>query len=1001
MRPAFAWLRASGASSLRSRRVLGLTDYGIVITNCLHVRRSRQKSQAPAASYLQQVTSVPPGPFELRREALLARVVLARPRILLLLAPAGFGKSTLARQILEGQEGGVICDCEAAGDALGMAAALLQALSASDPANADRERPLEEQLELAVGAWKSAIGVNVLVFERAERCAREPGMRDFLARLLEAAPPQAGIVICTREDLSLHLTRFAAPHEILAMRAEDLAFDRSDLARLFADHPEQAGYLGRIFALSEGWPIAVLLLGRFLNEGRFEMLIDRPNDSAFDGLRDYLADHVIAPLDASLREALFACACIPRATALDLQSERFDPATVPQLIEFSKRSPFLSRSADGAFLLHPLLASALLEERGDERAALLHRAAQKHAEAARFQRAAELHMLRDDPESAARALGSHEVIRDRTPSLGYTRLLSRLELPLVQRYPRLWGVTALMRTFCETPEALLDEAESMWRTLPRETAALERCSVLIVRLLFMGHIGLLSEAESLLKTFAEQNQVGDEPRDFFEGCVFYLFGLLHARMGRTARAERELMLALPMIDNVDVMASGTLLALGADVARTRGEFAVAREFIERALLRARSSGLPNFAAFDLAEAAFGAWLAGEAAALSRFSEELDRTVRANGVHGFAFFAAALLGREEEPRNADLLKWVACGRIVQASRANSPLQAAALARDALEAALQCRSPFIEVLAHTALGLAAPAERARCLQAAEACAQRCDSPALVEAVLALAEGRAHAGMLLAFAARFALVDAGRSAQLRVSVLQGTVRCGDRRIDLPEREFALLTALCLRRETVTRARLAALLWPEMDELAGRNALSVTLHRLRAHLETNAIVRSRDGYALQPGAVVDLWEIERTAALSQRGVLSEGERRAMERAYERLCAQRSPRMLAWPWFEPTERRIGELRLRIGCALADQAMTAGGIDRALGIAKEMIALDACDEVARRIAIEAHLAAGDRPGALREYREYQRTLQAELQCEPSDEIKALLAPRTGVAAQSV
>ena len=51
------------------------------------------------------------GSLEVRRERILARLERVRPKIVVLVAPAGFGKSTVAGQYLEGQESTGICDC--------------------------------------------------------------------------------------------------------------------------------------------------------------------------------------------------------------------------------------------------------------------------------------------------------------------------------------------------------------------------------------------------------------------------------------------------------------------------------------------------------------------------------------------------------------------------------------------------------------------------------------------------------------------------------------------------------------------------------------------------------------------------------------------------------------------------------------------------------------------------------------------------------------------------
>jgi DNA-binding SARP family transcriptional activator len=186
--------------------------------------------------------------------------------------------------------------------------------------------------------------------------------------------------------------------------------------------------------------------------------------------------------------------------------------------------------------------------------------------------------------------------------------------------------------------------------------------------------------------------------------------------------------------------------------------------------------------------------------------------------------------------------------------------------------------------------------------------------------------------------------------------------------------------------------LLWPELDEYAARNALSVCLHRLRQHLgNEQAIVRTKDGYTLNDDVRVDLWEIDRTVGvLRSRPALGDTERRRLSIIYERLRARRPERMTQWEWFEATERHICELRLEVAHRLASDALSHGNSRRALELAEEMIGYDPCDEAARYIAITAHLAAGDRGAAMRQYRQYRETLLAELDCEPSDEIKHLV-----------
>ncbi len=937
---------------------------------------------------------------QVRRSALLDRVARVRPRILALIAPAGFGKSTFARQLVTGQTV-AICDAAGIGDDLDFARRLLPALATEEPGRTqaltqselmlgDAGTAVGDRVNLALEAWKTAVSPSTFVFENAEHIARNAAAREFFARLLTQGGGERAIVICSRENLRVHLTRFASPHEILTLRAADLAFDRSELATLFYSAQADETTLARIMQLSQGWPIAVFLLKRFANEGRITELLERLGDVAFDELHDYLADQVLASLSQELVNALFACACIPGARAVDLRAALPADCGLHELQEFARESPFVTRSAAGEFVVHPLLASLLTDRREEDRIALLSSVAKLHEEHERFQRSAELLLAAGDLPAAARVLGRHEVFQDATPSMAYARVLSSLDRSLVQRYPRLWAMTALLRSFCVDPEELLDEAESLWRTLSPESTAIERYYLLAFRVLFMSHLGMLDEASEVLDRFAADYGLGTEPKTYFEGCFFYLAGLIHARLGRLSRAERDLTSAITFAGTMDAMNSSALLCLGSDVAQVRGEFALAKQFRERALDAARRSGLPNVIALNLAESALAGWLTGDSA-FSGFVAELEQIVQRSGVRAFAYFSAALSAQSAVPGDADMLKWVACGQIVEAANAPNAMQAIKHAKAALDAAQQYRAPFVECLAAIALAVFDDLHFEAHMERAIAAAERCDSPKLVASTYAVADRRQDCGMLAGFLDRLGPRVQDR-AQTQVLIASGTVLCRGSAVPLPERELALLIALSLRRGVVPRGRLAELLWPELDEYAARNALSVCLHRLRQHLgNEGTIARTTDGYALSDDVRVDLWEIDRTVSvLRSRPALSDADRVRLQQVHEQLQQRRPQRMLQWEWFGSTERRIGELRLEVAARLAKDALNHGDPHAALALAEEMIGYDACDETARHVAITAHLAIGDRSAALRHYRQYRRILATELQVEPSCEIKQLV-----------
>src|SRR4029077_19225405 len=109
----------------------------------------------------------------------------------------------------------------------------------------------------------------------------------------------------------------------------------------------------------------------------------------------------------------------------------------------------------------------------------------------------------------------------------------------------------------------------------------------------------------------------------------------------------------------------------------------------------------NFIALDLAEACFGAWFAGDDGAFVKYGVELDEVVHANAGRGLAYFAAVGRGRQEEPTNVDLLKFVACASIIAAANSIDARETVRHARAALAAAQKLHSPFIECLSAVAL------------------------------------------------------------------------------------------------------------------------------------------------------------------------------------------------------------------------------------------------------------------------------------------------------------
>ena len=304
------------------------------------------------------------------------------------------------------------------------------------------------------------------------------------------------------------------------------------------------------------------------------------------------------------------------------------------------------------------------------------------------------------------------MIQEEVPPLAYARVLASLDRAVVLRYPKLWSVTALARTYTVDSRLLQEEVEMIWARLPADTPPITRIYLYVFRVIMLSYVGEFETALRLVEDFRAQIAAPDIPTTRMHGYLLFLRSLMTARLGRTKEAERDLELAWPLVNTNNIMAAGMLVTMGGDIARVRGDRATERERLERAIEHGRKTSFSNFIAFYEAEATFGAWLAGDDADFAQHAFALSSEVEREGVRGFAFFSACTRGHEREPQQHDLAKWVACGYLIAAANAEDDATALRFADMAREFAAASRSPYYQVLAALAVAELNPAGAARC-------------------------------------------------------------------------------------------------------------------------------------------------------------------------------------------------------------------------------------------------------------------------------------------------
>ena len=210
---------------------------------------------------------------------------------------------------------------------------------------------------------------------------------------------------------------------------------------------------------------------------------------------------------------------------------------------------------------------------------------------------------------------------------------------------------------------------------------------------------------------------------------------------------------------------------------------------------------------------------------------------------------------------------------------------------------------------------------------------------------------------------------------------------------REQALLALLAAEARPMSRARLAAMLWPDAGDVDARGRMRRLLHELSSRVGPNALVTDRQTVALANDvcAATDLASLRRSlaqglyrstedASEESFAALEHAARLAAAEFAEGLALDECDELSAW-----LERQRESLRQARAQALAQIVTWLEGAqqhDRALHHAKDLVAIDSLNEAAQRRLIRLYAAAGQPRAALQQFERCRQILNEELGVEP-------------------
>ena len=355
-----------------------------------------------------RVASVPG--FAVDRPGLVERLDWAmRKRVVLVVAPAGYGKSVLLAQWAEAHPHRrvVWTEARATDDAPAFGRRLVDALDRVTPGAAGRAGAflgavpgaLGESVLAAVAAELAALAPVVLVIEDLEELS-SPELRRELAALAERVPDEVTFVWASRDDRFPGIEPLRVRDEVVEIRQAALALSSDEGAEVVARmggpvlDPVAAAAL---HTRTEGWPAGVQLaaLGLRDHEDPGGFIADFAGDDRH--VADYLSGEVLARQSPEITHFLLRTAVLDRLSGplCDVVTGRDDSQRT--LEHLDGQSLFL-RPLDRRrewFTYHPLFRDLLRYEL---------RAARPGAETALLQRAVTWHRDRGESEAAAEYL---------------------------------------------------------------------------------------------------------------------------------------------------------------------------------------------------------------------------------------------------------------------------------------------------------------------------------------------------------------------------------------------------------------------------------------------------------------------------------------------------------------------------------------------------------------------------------------------------------------------
>lgn len=202
-----------------------------------------------------------------------------------------------------------------------------------------------------------------------------PAVHTALDYLLERLPPTVHLVIATRHDPPIGLTRLRARRELAELRLADLRFTEDETAGYFDGTPGPTlapDVLATIHGRTEGWVAGMTLLAgalaRLPDQAERRELVDQLGAGGGRHIFDYLVEEVLAHEEPDIRRFLLATSILSELTVPSCVAVTGHDDAGAILATLHRRNLFITAidASESAFRYHDLFRDVLRQRLAQE-----------------------------------------------------------------------------------------------------------------------------------------------------------------------------------------------------------------------------------------------------------------------------------------------------------------------------------------------------------------------------------------------------------------------------------------------------------------------------------------------------------------------------------------------------------------------------------------------------------------------------------------------------------